>query len=71
MALILFLVLITIMNFACAILLKKGFKNTFNDEWARYFFAVPPFAILFFVLLFIWFLIASINKLILNYFKHP
>lgn len=79
MKLLLFLLSLIIINFLCAISLKNAFKNTFiNYKWVKYFLVIPPFAILFLVLLFVLFIIAStikftssISDTISNYFKYP
>lgn len=63
--------LLFVINFIGAIYLKESLLNTVREnQWLKYFFIIPPVAIICWIMAAVYFLCISIKSLFLNYFKN-
>ena len=63
-------ILLLIINFLGAKLLKNGLKNTVREhKWLKYLFVIPPLALIGLLLLLIHFTIEITISVIREYFK--
>ena len=64
------IVLVTLVNFSAAIFLKDALRMTFRqNKGIKYFFIVPPFAIMTWVVSFIYLILSKIIMIIKEYFE--
>jgi hypothetical protein len=65
------MLLLAIINFVCAVTLKNALNESFKEnKWMVYFFIIPPFAILAWLIGFLITFLTELKKIMVNYFKH-
>jgi hypothetical protein len=67
---LLILLIVTLINFLGAILLKDALKMTFRQNKSfKYIFIIPPFAILAWMVSWVYLIITKLLEITIGYFK--